>query len=105
MGINITPGEAPAKPSLFIKRSTLEAQDRARVKHRENEENERRRWQAEQGQAPADQEMPQAPPPQVEVDTQLLHQDIRHHYGDQPRHIEFTADIGSFDNRYADNPT
>lgn len=47
--VNIAPGEKPSKPSTIIKRSTLEAQDRARIKHREKQEDERRRQQDEQG--------------------------------------------------------
>jgi hypothetical protein len=75
-GIQIQPGEAPEKPSPFIKQSTLEAQDRARLKHQQKLENARRRRQLnEEGQADADLDMPPIPPPpQPDMDSQVLRQ-------------------------------
>lgn len=74
-GIQVQLGEVPEKPSPFIKRLTLEAQDRTRIKHQQKLENERQRQQlGAEGQVAADFEMPQAPPPPVDVDTQLLQQ-------------------------------
>lgn len=75
MAYKFSQGEAPEKPSRFIKYLTLEAQDHTKIKHQQQLENEhRRQQQAAEGQAAADFEMPQAPPPPVDVDTQLLRQ-------------------------------
>lgn len=64
-GVTILPEEVPEKPSLLIKRTTFGAQERARIRHREEQDRERKgQQQAAQGQGPDDAEMPQAPPPQ-----------------------------------------
>lgn len=77
-GVPIPPGELPVKTGSFIKRSSLEAQNRARARHQDIQ---RRAIQGQQA-APAqdvgvdDMDMPPAAPapPHIGVDTQILRQ-------------------------------
>lgn len=60
VGVTILSGEAPEKSNPFIKRTTLEAQDRAREKHQEKMERDARKQQpADLGQAAEDVQMSQ----------------------------------------------
>lgn len=77
-GVTFPAGELPVRSSPFIKRSTLEAQDRARLKRQEAQVRAHQAQQPPvQGDEAEDVAMPQAaapPPPPIGADTQILRQ-------------------------------
>ncbi|XP_022878955.1 uncharacterized protein LOC111396712 [Olea europaea var. sylvestris] len=75
VGVTVEAGEMPGKLSPLIKRATFEAQERARMRKREQDRLEQQRHNEQgEGQAAENIHLPQAPPQPAEMDSQLLRQ-------------------------------